>query len=135
MNFEPKYKTGVLWQDLQHKELINLFKKLSDQDLMSSDPGLYTYTVGFLVMYASQHLSLEEGYMEHYNYPDYDHHKKIHKEFINKIKDFRNKYKIYSPEAASTLLENIRSWIFNHIIENDKKLGEFIAQKENSNNK
>ncbi len=130
MDFETKYKTGVLWQDLQHKELITLFKKLSDQDLMSSDPGLYTYTVGFLVMYASQHLSLEEGYMKEYNYTDREHHINTHKKFIKKIKDFRKEYKSYTPEAATTLLENIRDWILDHIIENDKKLGAFIVQKE-----
>ncbi len=133
MDLENKFKTGVLWQDLQHKELINLFKKLSDHDLMSSDSSSYTYTVGFLVMYASQHLSLEEGYMNEYKYPDREHHAKAHKEFINKIKNFRKEHRTYSPESSIILLENIKDWILSHILENDIKLGDFIKQKEKSN--
>ncbi len=130
MDFENKYRTGVLWQDLQHEKLINLFKKLSDHSLINSNPGFYTSTVGFLVMYASEHLSLEEGYMEKYGYPDQEYHINTHKEFIKKLKDFRKEYQSYTPEAATILLDNIRDWILNHISENDKKLGEFISQKE-----
>ncbi len=132
MDLEDKFKTGVLWQDLQHKELINLFKKLSDHDLMKSDSSSYSYTVGFLVMYASQHLSLEEGYMKAYEYPDLEHHANAHKDFIKKIKDFRKEHRTYSPEASEILIKNIKNWILSHILDNDVKLGEFIKLKEQS---
>jgi len=129
MSLDEQYKTGLLWQDLQHKELIDLFNKLSDQNLEKTDPTLFTYTIGFLVMYANQHLSLEEGYMDEYNYPDSEYHKKAHKEFIKKLKYFRKNHNSFSPDAVKNLLENIKEWILNHIAENDKKLGLFIIDK------
>ncbi len=130
MSLDAQYKTGLLWQDLQHKELIDLFNKLSDQNLKKTDPALFTYTIGFLVMYANQHLSLEEGYMDEYKYPDSEYHKKAHKEFIKKLKDFRKNHNSFSPDAVENLLENIKEWILDHIAENDKKLGLFILEKE-----
>ena len=84
-------------------------------------------------MYASQHLSLEEGYMDEYEYPDAEYHKKAHKEFIKKLKDFRKIHNSFSQDAIEDLLKNIKEWILNHISENDKKLGLFILETEKQN--
>ena len=132
MSLDVRYKTGLLWQDLQHKELIDLFNQLSDQN-QKADSSLFTYTIGFLVMYANQHLSLEEGYMDEYDYPDAGYHKKAHKEFIKKLKDFRKDHTSFSQDAIESLLKNIKEWILNHISENDKKLGSFVLEKEKQN--
>lgn len=130
VGLDHHYKTGVLWQDLQHKELIGLLERLSNPNPQDSSPSIYTYSVAFLVMYTSQHFSLEEGYMEAYTYPDRELHQSLHKEFLVRLKEFRSKYPSYSPEAADILLKNILNWILNHILENDQKLGEFIIEKE-----
>nr|WP_319394571.1 hemerythrin family protein [uncultured Desulfobacter sp.] len=132
MSLDVYYKTGVLWQDLQHKELIDLFNKLSDQN-QKADSSSFTHTIGFLVMYANQHLSLEEGYMDEYEYPDAEYHKKAHKEFIRKLKSFRKDHNSFSHDAIENLLKDIKEWIINHILENDKKFGSFVLAKEEQN--
>lgn len=128
--FDADYETGLLWQDLQHKELIDRFNMLSDQNLKTTDPALFTSTIGFLVMYAHHHLSLEEGYMDKYEYPGADAHKKAHREFIKMLKDFRKNHNSFSQNAVDKLLTGIKEWILNHILKNDKKLGLYIGEKE-----
>ena len=129
MEINKKYETGVLWQDLQHKELIDLLKK-ANPGSENFNASTYTYTLAFLVMYVNQHFSLEEGYMDHYGYPDSNTHKKIHKEFVQKLKKYKAEYKTYSRKSADKLIENIEDWVLNHILKNDQKLGTFILEKE-----
>lgn len=128
--FDANYETGVLWQDLQHKELIDRFNMLSDRNMKTTDPELFTSTTGFLVMYAHHHFTLEEGYMEKYEYPDREFHKKVHREFVKMLKDFRKNHNSFSQNASDELLESIKEWILSHILENDKKLGWYIREKE-----
>jgi len=128
--FDAHYETGVLWQDLQHKELIDRFNILSDQNFKTINPKLFTSTTGFLVMYSHHHLTLEEAYMEKYEYPDTEFHKKAHKEFIKMLKDFRKNHNSFSQNAVDKLLADIKEWILGHILENDKKLGWYIRETE-----
>ena len=130
MSLNEKYKTGVLWQDIQHKELIHTIKKMSAPTIQNSAVSSYTQTSAFLVMYAHHHFNLEEGYMEEYEYPDLEFHKKAHREFIIELKKFRKKFPTYSLKAVDVLKTNLQSWILNHIYGNDKKLGAFIVEKE-----
>ena len=103
MDINKKYQTGVLWQDIQHKEFIDLVNKFSNMQEDNSQASMYTYTLGFLVMYAHHHFNLEEGYMKKYLYPDFEHHQKEHKKLIQQLKDFRKKYPAYTPEAVEIL--------------------------------
>ena len=130
MILKEKYKTGVLWQDIQHTELIDIIEKLSNPVTQKSAASIYTYTVGYLVTYALHHFNLEEGYMDEYKYPDTKFHKKAHREFIQTLKGFRKKYPTYSQEAVDDLKKDIQDWILNHICGNDQKLGEFILEAE-----
>lgn len=130
MALEKKYKTNVFWQDVQHRQLIELSNKMANSNTEDFDPSTYSYTLGFLVMYANQHFNLEEEYMHKYGYPETDTHKIAHKAFIQSLKDFRIKYKSYSEEAADKLSSSVLTWIKKHILGVDKKLGSFLIEKE-----
>ena len=40
----------VLWQDFQHKQLIDLFEKIKEARSNNKDKNLYRYTVAFLAI-------------------------------------------------------------------------------------
>ena len=128
MSLEEKYKTGVLWQDIQHQQLVDLLEKFADNNEMGQE--MFTYTLGFLVMYVNHHFNLEEEYMQAYNFPDLDGHKKEHAEYVQQLKDFRQAHPQYSKEAGDVLMKTILTWILNHIMGADQKLGKFILTEE-----
>lgn len=128
MSLEQKYKTGVLWQDIQHQQLVELLQKFSGDDEMGQE--MFTYTVGFLVMYVNHHFNLEEEYMQVYDYPDLPAHQKEHADFIQQLKEFRQAYPQYSKEAGDVLMKTVLTWILNHIMGVDQKLGKFILTAE-----
>jgi len=128
MSLEQKYKTGVLWQDIQHQQLVDLLEKFSAGDEMGQE--MFTYTLAFLVMYVNHHFNLEEEYMQVYAYSDLAVHKKEHAQYIQQLKEFRKTHPRYSKEAGDILMKTVLSWILNHIMAEDQKLGKFILTEE-----
>ncbi len=55
MELDTKYETGVVWQDFQHKQLIDLFGKLKAAKINEDDKDLYRYSIAFLAMYVNHH--------------------------------------------------------------------------------
>lgn len=135
MKLQDKYKTGVLWQDFQHGQLIELFEKIEQARQEKTDKNLYRYTLAFLAMYVNHHFKLEEQYMIKYNYPDTDDHVKEHKDFVKELKVFRRQKESYSEKRAQELLTRIGEWVLGHILDTDKHLGRFILEHEKKTGK
>jgi len=130
MSFDAKYETGVVWQDFQHKQLIDLFQKVKEARSNKKDENLCRYTVAFLAMYANHHFSLEEEYMDKYHYPGKDAHHKEHQDFVKELKAFRGENKDYLEKVSDDLLTRMGDWILSHILEDDVKLGLHIQSFE-----
>lgn len=130
MALGKKYNTGVVWQDFQHKQLMDLFFKVKEAKAKKAGDDVFKYSLSFLAMYVNHHFKLEEEYMDIYYYPDTDLHKKEHKDLIKKIKSFRKNYTEHDEQSINKLLITLNDWILNHILENDKKLGEYIISCE-----
>lgn len=126
---DVKYETGVVWQDFQHKQLIDLFEKIKEAKSNNTDKNMYRYTIAFLAMYVNHHFKLEEAYMEKFDYPDLAMHQKEHREFIKELKLFREAHEEYSGEGADELLRKMGAWILNHILKDDQILGAFLLKK------
>ena len=133
MTLDAKYETGVVWQDFQHKQLIDLFEKIKEARSNHKDKNMYRYTIAFLAMYVNHHFKLEEEYMEKYNYPDKGVHQKEHREFVKELKEFRAENMEYSEAGTDDLLMRMGEWILSHILENDQKLGRYIMSFEKKN--
>ncbi|MDM8538361.1 hypothetical protein QUF70_16525, partial [Desulfobacterales bacterium HSG17] len=70
MTLEKKYNTGVVWQDFQHQELMELFFKVKEAKIKNKGGDVFQYAVAFLAMYVNHHFKLEEEYMDIYYYKD-----------------------------------------------------------------
>ena len=130
MKPDINYETGVIWQDFQHRQLIDLFEKVKQARSDDSEKSLFPYTTGFLAMYVNHHFTLEEEYMAKFKYPDTEVHTREHKAFIKELKAFRKEHREYSAKAVDDLIVRMEEWILSHILENDLKLGKFILKKE-----
>lgn len=130
MKLDVEYETGVVWQDFQHKQLIDLFEKIKQAKSNNKDKNLYRYTLAFLAMYVNHHFKLEEEYMEKYDYPDKAIHQKEHQAFVKELKEFKAENEAYSEAGTDDLLTRMGEWILSHILENDQKLGEYILSFE-----
>ena len=131
MELDEKYETGLIWQDFQHKQLIDLFEKIKEARSNSTDKNLYRYTIAFLAMYVNHHFKLEEAYMKKFDYPGMAIHQKEHREFIKELKIFKTENEEYSGKGSDELVKQMGEWILNHILEDDQTLGTFLLDKVN----
>ncbi len=130
MSLGKKYYTGVVWQDFQHQQLLDLLYKVKKAKIDKGGPEVFRYSIAFLAMYVNHHFKLEEEYMDIYYYPDIKSHKKEHKDYVKRIKLIREKFKEYNDEVIDKLLLTLNKWILDHILGNDIKLGEYILKAE-----
>ncbi len=130
VDLDIQYQTGLLWQDSQHRQWILLLDQLKEAAKKGHDQHLFYQAVSFLVMYVNHHFSLEEEYMGRYLYPEERFHREEHRLYLIRLKDFRERHREYTEDACSIIVESMTDWLYSHILENDKKLGEFILTKE-----
>ncbi|HYF95351.1 MAG TPA: bacteriohemerythrin [Symbiobacteriaceae bacterium] len=122
---------GINDIDTQHKELF----RQADLLLEASQKGIgmdeLDRTLQFLGKYVVDHFGTEERYMDKFNYPASDFHKKEHADFVAEF--VKTKERIAKEGASLSLLfqvqKRIVEWLNNHIRKEDKALGAYLKTK------
>ena len=120
--------------DGQHKKWIELFNKthniLMKSDIEASlDPGIEA--IKAMQDYACYHFKFEEEYMRTMNYPDFFNHKRLHKDFDDKIYSYSRLVHEGKLVSNTEILKLIRNWLLDHITIEDKKFAQYFETKNN----
>jgi len=130
--WDDSYKLGNEKVDNQHRQLFDIVNSLVLSCTNGSSTEKIRHTLDFLVNYTVQHFNDEEALQIECNYPEYEMHKEIHENFKLKVVDLVNRFN--ESGCSSGLCNDIKTivlkWLTNHILYEDKKIGEFI---QNSN--
>lgn len=114
--------------DEQHKRLIEMVNAL----FAANTPEMVSQILQGLVEYTVYHFNAEENFMKEHNYPqaDYESHKKEHVDFIAEAKRAVESFKTDDKIMKENLLVFLTKWLKNHILTQDKKLGEFLSNDD-----
>lgn len=115
--------------DEEHKKLIAILNKLHQAFHSKESEEVEKESLVALIDYADYHFSNEVNLMKKYDYPDMGNHMELHKEFTGKLKELCNKHLVEKVEVVHEIILFLTSWLFNHIMEVDKKLGDFLREK------
>ncbi len=126
-------KTGVTWQDDQHKELFDKINVLFDAMKRCEGKQEIIEMVGFLDGYVVKHFGYEEAAMKRTRYPDSAPHLEAHTAFKKMISSLRSGIDggastRHLVKAQSFLFE----WFYNHVGKTDKALGEFLMKTDHA---
>ena len=121
--------THVSEIDEEHKKLIGIMNKLHKAFHAKESVDVEKESLVALIDYTDYHFSNEVNLMKQYGYPDMDQHIELHKEFKRKLKELCNKHLVEKVEVVHEIILFLTSWLFNHIMEVDKKLGDFLREK------
>ncbi len=121
IKWNDSYSIGLSIIDMQHKKWIDLINKLykSLKDGEAEDSFNETYKK--LIEYTEYHFGFEEKYMADTKFYDIDKHKKIHSDFVNKIKEYHESHKKGKVDVTYSLLLYLRPWVKEHITVHDIK--------------
>ena len=79
------------------------------------DQMLLTGAVDKLVSYTAIHFRAEEDMMRKDNYPDFDAHQQIHKNFIEKVGIYAGKLKAGERVLPADIHNFLKDWLISHI--------------------
>ncbi|MFN8674065.1 MAG: bacteriohemerythrin [Candidatus Sericytochromatia bacterium] len=129
ISWESSLSIGVNIIDEQHKQIIyyiNELHSLLSNDKFSSSiatsptlKGKVKNILDELVNYTITHFAFEEDMMQKANYQSLEAHKKVHKSFIDKVKNYQDRFE-RGEDIAQEVLDTLKSWLTNHIKREDK---------------
>ena len=137
-NGQPGHSTEVVWSedfsvgvkeiDRHHKELINLVNKLSDAVDSGGESEIVDEVAGELLTYTEKHFKYEEGIFDKHMYRDREHHKKLHRNFLEQVLQFKKDVDEGKGKTAGDLVRFLKDWIIKHILVVDAKYKVFMAE-------
>jgi hemerythrin len=122
--WKDSLQIGIKTIDDQHRHLVALIDELHDT---ATRPEQYSVpeVLARLRIYATEHFHVEEGYMQAFAYPEFTAHLKEHEGFCAAVQCFEKSYADGSAHPAE-LLEFLKSWFTNHILDVDMRMGRFL---------
>ncbi|HOQ12790.1 MAG: Bacteriohemerythrin [Spirochaetes bacterium ADurb.Bin218] len=126
MQWESRLSIGIKQFDEHHKELIRIIAELRNSK-NSGESHVYLKNLLFeLLSYTKYHFTAEERMMEKHHYPEFEKHKKEHVELTEQVEYFLDRYSLGKTDLDEEIFEFLKKWLFEHILETDKKMGEYL---------
>lgn len=126
--WDDKLSVGIEQMDDDHKGLIALLNELSETGLATNEVDAI---LGKLINYTVYHFRREETVMEACGYPHVDAHRKVHRHIAATASQFAEEWrKDESAELIQELLEFLRTWLVDHIMQNDAEIEPFAEGRE-----
>ena len=128
-SWDQSFCTGINIIDEQHKLLFKLGREF--ELLLQIPDGVSKKDDAIKLLadlrdYVTFHFYTEESLMEQIDYPDVEQHREYHEIFQKQItnislKNINNE----NYDEMRTLLNNLYSWIFDHMLKEDLKFKEY----------
>lgn len=121
LEWKKEYEFGIREIDEQHKKFVDGLSRLIDaidEQKVKEEMAGILQEIG---EYADYHFFTEEKYFDQFNYEGAEEHKQKHQEFRDKFKDILNKYEKDEMAMSFELVEFLENWLFDHLLNLDKK--------------
>jgi hemerythrin len=130
--WNDRFKLGNEQVDGQHKRMFEMLNDLACLCADGSDVKHLQKTLDFLVNYTVQHFHDEEVLQLQFHYPEYERHKQLHENFKATVNDLvqESVQNALSTELSDNVNRIVVKWLVDHIMGEDKKIGEYIRSIE-----
>ncbi|MBU0675988.1 MAG: hemerythrin family protein [Proteobacteria bacterium] len=129
MEWKKEYEHGILWQDVQHHQLLDQINELIRLVVSEErDEKGFNKVVNFVIQYCNNHFKIEEAYMTSHGYPRAKNHIAAHHQFIRDMKKLLSMEGENNKEKSQELLSSLMEWFVTHVLETDKYLAQFILK-------
>ena len=121
IEWDDKYNLGIVSIDMQHQRLVAIINQLYDSHVEGHGSDAIDGALKRLIAYSGMHFGVEERYLDEYEIPGREKHKKLHAEFVSKIKKLRKQAVIQKSGMSTTMVRFLKNWLFDHIERTDQK--------------
>ena len=129
INWNETYSVKVKEIDVQHKKLVDIINELHEKMKEGKGKEVVEKLLAELLDYTVFHFSFEEKLLNINNYPDHKTHAKLHADLMEQVQVFRNKVKSGNSLLSLELMNFLKKWLVEHILDSDKKYSAFLNAK------
>jgi hemerythrin-like metal-binding protein len=127
--WREEYNFNVKFIDDQHKYFFRTMNKLREC-IDEGNCAIAGTDIFFeLAHYVEHFLIQEEIYFKDYQFPNYNKHKKLHNDFIERFIKFQKDFESRSDKVCSDMLEFLEGWFDNHILKYDKEAIDYLTER------
>lgn len=126
MEWTKELSVGIISIDKEHQQLIEMINDFYENIKIRSNNENISRLIHGMNQYTIEHFATEEKYMQQYNYPGYESHKKAHDIFIAKVEDIESRYNDGLVILSFEITGFLKEWWRNHILVTDKKYSDFF---------
>ena len=123
-DWDDKYSIGNVMVDAEHKKLFELAKTAYIYANKSISKEQMKEIIAEFFTYMKNHFAHEEEYQKSIGYPGLAEHSKIHKEIVHSMSELITKTKNIN-EMKENLVMIAKSWLLDHIMQEDMKIEEW----------
>lgn len=131
VQWENKYSVKIPEIDKQHQHLIELLNSLYDSMRIGESKKNLQHILQELITYTDMHFKTEEKYFDLYNFSKKSDHKQHHDLLRKQVIEFNEKYLAGNTTISIELMNFLKNWIQNHIMNEDMQYSEFLSEKIN----
>ncbi len=123
---------GISVIDSQHKRIVRYINQLEELP-EESDRKAVGEVLDELVDYTLSHFAFEEELMEESDYRFVNAHKRVHQLFVRKVGSYVERFQL-GENVTEELLVSLKTWLVNHIRNDDKDYAASVKQNMGSGN-
>ena len=120
---------GIAIIDEQHKGLLAMLNQINEGIRGGWAKKAREEVLAKLVEYAVIHMATEENLMKEAGYPAEEEHIQHHKNLIEMVGDYIDKYNQNPSTSSYELLFFLRRWLVDHTQKDDKLLGQYLVKQ------
>ena len=129
IEWSDELSVGVDEIDNQHKVLVNMINELNTAVHGGWGKEARKEVIDKLIEYTKVHFATEESLMSITAYPKSNNHKEQHGNLISMVKEHIKRYENDANSSSYDLIFFLKSWLVEHIMKDDKILGEYLVKK------
>jgi hemerythrin len=128
MKWRPDFELGIPEIDQQHKKIVELINTLNDAFMKDESKGRLGGILNEMADYADYHFKTEEKLFNGRNFPFAKEHILQHKEFTQKVQDYKIKHES-GQSVTFRVLMFLRKWLIDHILDSDREYVDIVKRK------
>lgn len=115
--------------DEQHKQLFALLARLHRDIHTRQALAVVREALQELLEYTQHHFAEEEALMETVGYPGLNQHKQLHDQLLRRTHEMSERCALGEEDMSIELLEFLNAWLIQHILEQDRAIGNYLRQR------
>lgn len=123
------FEVGIPKVDAEHRHLVSIVNSFHEVCRSGAGRKRVFPVLNLLVKYVEVHFQSEESLMGAGKYPDLLKHRREHDKLTEQIFELARKYEAGDAEVTGEVMEFLKGWLLDHILQVDKKLEPFFHER------